>query len=93
MFITLGLWSHYGLPIYFSVWRICVGLSLIPAFATLYQRLTLPESKRYEEAQKMTMDTVETKQLKSSSSNDDVDEAQLVNKAQFKGKEISCLQN
>ncbi|EDR00274.1 ectomycorrhiza-upregulated inorganic phosphate transporter [Laccaria bicolor S238N-H82] len=30
-----------------GVWRILVGLSLIPAFGTLYQRLTLPESNRY----------------------------------------------
>lgn len=30
------------------VWRIIVGVSLIPAFGTLYQRLTLPESTRYE---------------------------------------------
>ncbi|KZT18674.1 MFS general substrate transporter [Neolentinus lepideus HHB14362 ss-1] len=34
-----------------GVWRIIVGLSLIPAFATLYQRLTLPEAKRFEAAQ------------------------------------------
>jgi len=33
------------------VWRICVGLSLVPCFATLYQRLTLPEATRYNEAQ------------------------------------------
>ncbi|KIK70069.1 hypothetical protein GYMLUDRAFT_539803 [Collybiopsis luxurians FD-317 M1] len=36
-----------------GVWRIVVGLSLIPAFATLYQRLTMPESKRYTEAKRM----------------------------------------
>ncbi|KAJ7681559.1 inorganic phosphate transporter [Mycena rosella] len=30
-----------------GVWRIVVGLSLVPAFATLYQRLTLPESTRF----------------------------------------------
>ena len=34
------------------MWRILVGLSLIPAFGTLYQRLTLPESKRFEAASK-----------------------------------------
>ncbi|TFK48881.1 MFS general substrate transporter [Heliocybe sulcata] len=33
-----------------GVWRIIIALSLIPAFATLYQRLTLPESKRFEAA-------------------------------------------
>ncbi|PVG01124.1 phosphate transporter [Serendipita vermifera] len=31
-----------------KAWRILVGLSLIPAFGTLYQRLTLPESRKYE---------------------------------------------
>ncbi|KAF7292564.1 Inorganic phosphate transporter [Mycena indigotica] len=33
-----------------GVWRIVVGVSLVPAFATLYQRLTLPESSRFEES-------------------------------------------
>ena len=33
-----------------GVWRIVVGLSLLPAFGTLYQRLTLPESIRYKES-------------------------------------------
>ncbi|TFK17021.1 phosphate transporter [Coprinopsis marcescibilis] len=37
-----------------GVWRIVVGISLIPAFGTLYQRLTLPESVRFEESQKLT---------------------------------------
>ncbi|KIO24909.1 hypothetical protein M407DRAFT_15344 [Tulasnella calospora MUT 4182] len=36
-----------------GVWRIVVGASLIPAFGTLYQRLCLPESTRYQEAQRM----------------------------------------
>ncbi len=35
-----------------GVWRIVVGLSLIPAIGTLYQRLTLPEAVKFEEAQK-----------------------------------------
>lgn len=34
-----------------GAWRIVVGISLIPAFGTLYQRLTLPEAKRYTKAQ------------------------------------------
>jgi MFS transporter, PHS family, inorganic phosphate transporter len=38
------------------VWRIVVGLSLIPAFGTLYQRLTLAESTRYLESQKVQPD-------------------------------------
>ncbi|KAJ4468720.1 MFS inorganic phosphate transporter [Lentinula aciculospora] len=36
-----------------GVWRIVVALSLIPAFATLYQRLTMPESKRFNEARRL----------------------------------------
>ncbi|KAF5371016.1 hypothetical protein D9615_010016 [Tricholomella constricta] len=36
-----------------GVWRIVVGLSLIPAFGTLYQRLTLPESTRFLASQKL----------------------------------------
>jgi MFS transporter, PHS family, inorganic phosphate transporter len=32
------------------VWRIIVGVSLVPAFGTLYQRLTLGESTRFAEA-------------------------------------------
>uniref|UniRef100_UPI003B642BC1 Phosphate transporter n=1 Tax=Serendipita indica TaxID=65672 RepID=UPI003B642BC1 len=31
-----------------KAWRILIGLSLIPAFGTLYQRLTLPESRKFE---------------------------------------------
>lgn len=40
-----------------GVWRIVVGLSLIPAFGTLYQRLTLAESTRYIKSQKMIEET------------------------------------
>jgi MFS transporter, PHS family, inorganic phosphate transporter len=36
-----------------GVWRICIGLSLVPAFGTLYQRLTLPESKKFEASRKI----------------------------------------
>jgi len=37
-----------------GAWRIVVGLSLIPAFGTLYQRLTLPESTRFIASQKQS---------------------------------------
>ncbi|TDL20864.1 MFS general substrate transporter [Rickenella mellea] len=37
-----------------GVWRIIVSLSLIPAFGTLYQRLTLAESKRYTKSRQLT---------------------------------------
>jgi len=39
-----------------GVWRIVIGLALIPAFGTLYQRLTLPESKRFIASQKRPED-------------------------------------
>ena len=31
-----------------KIWRILIGLSLVPAIGTLYARLTLPESTKYE---------------------------------------------
>ncbi|KAF9256591.1 phosphate transporter [Marasmius fiardii PR-910] len=36
-----------------GVWRIIIAVSLVPAFATLYQRLTLPESTRFEASKKL----------------------------------------
>lgn len=48
--------SLIGLLVSLKVWRIVVGISLIPAFATLYQRLTLPESTRFIAAQKLHTD-------------------------------------
>jgi len=30
-----------------KIWRVIIGLSLVPAFAVLYQRLTLPESRKF----------------------------------------------
>ncbi|KAL6300221.1 MFS general substrate transporter [Sparassis latifolia] len=55
-----------------GVWRILIGLSLIPAFATLYQRLTLPESKRFEASQKnVDVETKSTDDLKKNASAED----------------------
>ncbi|PSS38138.1 hypothetical protein PHLCEN_2v45 [Hermanssonia centrifuga] len=48
-----------------GVWRIVIGLSLIPAFGTLYQRLTLPESKRFKETQKLGAEEDGVEDLKS----------------------------
>ncbi|KAH0835000.1 major facilitator superfamily domain-containing protein [Lanmaoa asiatica] len=69
-----------------GAWRIAVGLSLVPAFGTLYQRLTLPESKRYKEAQYMTEDgdNLKAQKLSPTSSEDNVDDNQLPKKAHFK---------
>ncbi|KAJ7075608.1 inorganic phosphate transporter [Mycena belliarum] len=45
-----------------GVWRIVVGVSLVPAFGTLYQRLTLPESTRFIESQEPNQDVMLLKQ-------------------------------
>lgn len=73
-----------------GVWRIVIGISLIPAFGTLYQRLTLPEAERYKRAKDMSTDeNVDLKDdAKGSTSSDrsyDVDKpnAELEQKAHF----------
>lgn len=65
----------------------------MPAFGTLYQRLTLPESKRYVEAQRTNSDTEDLKEKKfapSTSEEDGVDDNQLTKKAHFKGNQLPC---
>jgi PHS family inorganic phosphate transporter-like MFS transporter len=48
--------AYYPITSFFTlVWRIVVGISLIPAFGTLYQRVTLPESKRFIFSQKLKL--------------------------------------
>ncbi|KAF8662103.1 hypothetical protein AX16_001213 [Volvariella volvacea WC 439] len=37
-----------------GAWRIVIGVSLVPAFGTLYQRLALPESTRYIASKKLS---------------------------------------
>ncbi|KAJ6472360.1 major facilitator superfamily domain-containing protein [Mycena vitilis] len=49
-----------------GVWRIVVGLSLIPAFGTLYQRLTLPEAERFVESQQQAQNVLELRQMNAS---------------------------
>ncbi|KAG9091436.1 hypothetical protein FRC06_000573, partial [Ceratobasidium sp. 370] len=39
-----------------AAWRIIVGLSLVPAFGTLYQRITLPESDRFNKTRSPEID-------------------------------------
>jgi MFS transporter, PHS family, inorganic phosphate transporter len=41
-----------GDPLLDLAWRIIVGVSLVPAFGTLYQRLVLPESERFRATRK-----------------------------------------
>ncbi len=70
-----------------GVWRIVVGLSLIPAIGTLYQRLTLPEAVKFEEAQKSyTGGDDHDGELKKRSS-DEVDETELERRRAKGGKE------
>ncbi|KAJ7463715.1 inorganic phosphate transporter [Mycena latifolia] len=45
-----------------GVWRIVVGISLVPAFGTLYQRLTLPESTRFIASQEKSQDAMQLKE-------------------------------
>ena len=79
------------------VWRIVIGLSLLPAFGTLYQRLTLPESTRYLKSRKVNEEEavevekkpeVDEKAASSSSSNDGSDTPGVpeARKAHFSGK-------
>ncbi|KAJ6537339.1 major facilitator superfamily domain-containing protein [Mycena sp. CBHHK59/15] len=58
-----------------GVWRIVVGLSLIPAFGTLYQRLTLPESTRFIESQKKSQNVMELKKKQDTAESDSTDES------------------
>jgi len=37
-----------------GVWRLQIGLALVPAFATLYWRLTMPESKKYMQSSELS---------------------------------------
>lgn len=53
------------------MWRIVIGLSLIPAFATLYQRLTLPESTRFLASQKRPTEEEQFEDLKKANNADE----------------------
>lgn len=53
LFSRGGLVVGYSSSLVYVVWRIVVGVSLVPAFGTLYQRLTLPESARFITSQKL----------------------------------------
>ncbi|KAG6886793.1 hypothetical protein C0992_002352 [Termitomyces sp. T32_za158] len=63
-----------------GVWRIVVGVSLIPAFGTLYQRLTLPESTRFLASQKLKNAT---------SAEEQSDALDAIKKAQIAGQETT----
>lgn len=86
------------------VWRIVVGLSLIPAFGTLYQRLTLPESTRYEKSRNVELtEQGESKKDKnmvesgvhtaeSEESADENPSVPAVKKAHFRGTVAYCVE-
>lgn len=81
-----------------------IGLSLIPAFGTLYQRLTLPESTRYNKSRKPELidqdglkkekDVVETgvHAAESEESVDDKPPVNAVKKAHFRGTVAYCVE-
>ncbi|KAF7326084.1 MFS domain-containing protein [Mycena kentingensis (nom. inval.)] len=60
-----------------GVWRIVVGVSLVPAFATLYQRLTLPESTRFKKSQDTTDDVMELKKAQAAAEAGDSEESSV----------------
>lgn len=39
-----------------GAWRILFGITLVPAFAVVYQRLTLPESQKFKDSRKVRAD-------------------------------------
>lgn len=49
-----------------AIWRCQIGFALVPAFATLYFRLTMPEGKKYLQSQELT--TVQASSLMASRS-------------------------
>ena len=53
-----------------TVWRIIVGISLVPAFATLYHRLTLPEAKKFTDAQKQGSEEIDPAEWKKNTDTD-----------------------
>ncbi|KAJ7234736.1 major facilitator superfamily domain-containing protein [Mycena rebaudengoi] len=61
-----------------GVWRIIVGISLIPAFGTLYQRLTLPESTRFIASQEKAQDVTEIDKKQEKSATNSAEEAQEI---------------
>ncbi|KAF8900250.1 phosphate transporter [Gymnopilus junonius] len=64
-----------------GVWRIVIGISLIPAAATLYQRLTLPESTRYKASQKQ-------EQSEDGNELDDISKLKMEQRAQEERQQI-----
>lgn len=60
-----------------GAWRIIVGISLVPAFGTLYQRLTLPESRRFEAARKLDEEDDELQKEKKAQLREDARRAEI----------------
>lgn len=100
-----GKWFDTSLPSHSTelneVWRILVGLSLIPAFGTLYQRLTLPESNRYNASKTLSplpdsQDDVEElkKEDREKQPKAEITEVEPIKqKAHFKGKYCIIMQS
>ncbi|KAJ8073729.1 hypothetical protein AAF712_003215 [Marasmius tenuissimus] len=75
-----------------GVWRIVVGVSLVPAFATLYQRLTLPESKRFKASQTLENDR-ELAELKRANENTEVKGSETPSDADSQTKDASSTES
>ena len=74
---------------FYAVWRIIVGISLIPAFGTLYQRLTLPEAPRFIASQKLSPEEEGREKeddLKKGDAEAEVEVVDEAKKAHFTGK-------
>ncbi|PPQ74721.1 hypothetical protein CVT24_003917 [Panaeolus cyanescens] len=71
-----------------TVWRIIIGVSLVPAFGTLYQRLTLPESTRFKASQALVHQEA-GHGAASSQSQTTAEEAEKKTKADITEKEVT----
>lgn len=69
-----------------SVWRLMIGLILVPCLAVLYFRLTMPESRKFTQSQELT--SVQNSSLMNSEASIDSVEKEAAFKAE---KDVSVL--
>lgn len=61
-----------------GVWRVQIGIILIPCFAVLYFRLTMPESRKFTQSQELS--AVQARAMDSSSTIDTIEAEKIANK-------------
>lgn len=61
-----------------AVWRLQIGLAIVPCLITLYFRLTMPESKKFLQSTELT--TVQARAMDSSSTLDSIEIEKIANK-------------